>query len=177
MTARWTSILAAVVGMVSLTAAQADPDTYMCTVEHGVGLHFDESSGQWAPQDVTATPSYTLRRLTEDEANGGQYQAVRKYDPHANWAFFKSGDARPLAACSESDRHFSCKPVVWSLTFDSDSGRFEAVSHGAFIAQGHWDKLRREHPDRAQWMSEHGRANNPSHPDDLVMQIGQCQPS
>jgi hypothetical protein len=170
-------ILAAAAVMALLAEAHAEPDEYVCVVEHSVGLHFDERSGAWAPQGFAASLSYTLRRLTEDEANRSQYQVVRKYDPQANWAFFRSGDARPLAVCSESDRHFSCKPVVWSLTFDSDSGRFEAALHGAFIAQGHWDQLRKEHPHRAQWMSDHGRGNDPSRPEDLVMQIGKCKPA
>jgi hypothetical protein len=177
MKASQSSILALALLPILIAGARARPDQYVCVVEHAAGLHFDEKVGGWRPRGLGSDGNYTLRRLTEDDARRGDYQLLLKYQPKANWAFFKLGDARPLAACFEADSHFSCKPIVQSLSFDSDSGRFEAVSHGGFIEQGHWEQLLRENPEQLKWMAEHGRANDPSHPNDLVVEIGECSPS
>jgi hypothetical protein len=84
-------------------------------------------------------------------------------------------DRAPLAPCSERERRFSCKAIVQSLEFDSGSGRFETVSHRAYIAQGYWQRLGSEKPERVDWMIAHGRANDPSHPDDFFLDIGECR--
>jgi hypothetical protein len=43
--------------------------------------------------------------------------------------------------------------------------------------QGYWEQLRRENPERVDWMIAHGKANDPSHPGDLFLEIGNCPPS
>jgi hypothetical protein len=161
-----------------MTNAHAKTDQYVCAVRHAAGLHYDEKSNEWRSQMFESDSTYTLRRLTEDGTTTPTHQLLLRYESRANWGFFKVEDESPLAACVESsDSHFSCKPILRSLTFDKVSGRFELISHGGFIEQGYWDRFRNENPEHHQWLAEHGRANDPAHPNDLVFEIGECSPS
>ena len=162
---------------IAISSSQAATDQYSCSVKHSAGLHFDQAVDTWIAQPSTSGRKYILRHFSEDERNDLGYRLLVRVEPKAHWAFFKLGDQAPLAACFESEGRFSCKAVVQSLEFDSGSGRFETISRGAFIAQGYWQQLRRENPERVDWMIAHGRANDPSHPDDLFLEIGECSPS
>jgi hypothetical protein len=167
------------VGLLSVAtaSAQATGTQYSCDVKHSAGLHFDRAADTWVPQPSTFGRKYILRHFSEDEKNDLGYQLLLRFEPKAHWAFSRLGDQAPLAACFESEGRFSCKAIVQSLEFDSGSGRFETVSRGAFIVQGYWQQLRREDPERIDWMAAHGRANDPSNPDDLFLEIGECSPS
>jgi hypothetical protein len=160
----------------SVANAQLAPHQYVCLVQHVASLHYDEKNAAWSANEAGPGRKYTLRRLTEEEKSEG-HQFPIDNESMANWGFFRLGDARPLAACIEADMHFSCNAIFQSLNFDSDTGRFETASLGGFIEQGRWERLWRENPEQLQWMAAHGRANDPSHPSDLVLEIGECGPS
>ena len=172
------SILAAALLVASMTSAHPKTDQYVCAVRYAAGLHYDDKTNEWRSQVFGTDRKYTLRRLTEQDAVKSAYQLLLRYEPKASWGFFKLGDESPLAACIESsDSHLSCRPIVQSLTFDKDSGRFELITHRGFIDQGYWERFRRDNPEHHQWLAEHGRANDPAHPNDLVFEIGECSPS
>ena len=162
---------------VAIASGRASSTQYSCSEKHSAGLHFDQAADMWVPQPSTFGRTYILRHFSEDERNDLGYQLLVRFEPKAHWAFSRVGDAAPLAACFENESRFSCKTIVQSFEFDSSSGRFETVSRGAFIAQGYWQQLRRENPERVDWMVAHGRANDPSRPDDLFLEIGDCSPS
>jgi hypothetical protein len=158
--------------------AQADPNQYLCTVEHAAGLHYDKQTNVWKPQEF-GSRKYILRRLTDDDRdeNKGKWWALLKDNPKANWAFYSYGKDKPmpLASCVEDSgtvmsEMFYCRPVVNDARFDKDTRRFEIVSHGAYIDQGFWEQRRREDPNAKL-------ANAPSKPDDLFVEIGNCSPS
>jgi hypothetical protein len=162
---------------VAIASSQAATIEYSCSVTHSAGLHFDTTAATWLAQAPTAGEKYILRHFSENETNELGYRLLLRFEPKAHWAFSRSGDPAPLAACFESEGRFSCKAIVQSFEFDSGSGRFETVSRGAYIAQGYWQQLRRENPERVDWMIAHGKANDPSYPGDLFLEIGECSPS
>jgi hypothetical protein len=65
---------------------------------------------------------------------------------------------------------FYCKPNLADAVFDGDTRRFEIVYHGAYVVQGFWEQRRRESPTAKL-------AADPSKPDDLFIEIGNCSPS
>src|ERR1700746_2565764 len=164
------------VGLLSVAVASCRVSTHQfsLSVWQSTGLHFDQAAKTWVPQPSTFGRKYILRHFSEDEKNDLGYQLLVRFEPKAHWMFSRSGDAAPLAACFENEGRFSCKPIAQSFEFDSSSGRFETVSRGAFISQGYWQQLRRDNRERVDWMIAHGRANDPSHPDDLFLEIGEC---
>src|SRR5262245_3236586 len=171
------SVIAVGLLSVAVASGRASTKQYSCSVTHSAGLHFDQAADSWVPQPSTFGRKYILRYFSDDEKNELGYQFLVRFEPKAHWAFSRSGDVAPLAACFENEGRFSCKPIAQSFEFDSSSSRFETVSHSAFISQGYWQQLRRDNRDRVDWMIAHGRANDPSRPDDLFLEIGECSPS
>jgi hypothetical protein len=158
--------------------AQADPNQYLCTVERAAGLHYDKQTNAWKPQEF-GSKQYVLRRLTDDDRDEkkGAYSQLLKGNPKANWAFYWYGVDKPmpLASCIEDNEAimsemFYCRPIVIDAQFDKDTRRFETLSHGAYVNQGFWEQRRRESPTAKL-------ANDPSKPDDLFIEIGNCSPS
>jgi hypothetical protein len=124
--------------------------------------------------------------LTDDDRDQkGKWWALLKNQPTANWAFFHFGESAPmpLLTCVDHSEDFvplstfTCQPVVADGSFDKDSRRFEIVYHGGYIYQGVWEQFRREHPEDYEWLLPQHRATDPSHPDDLFIEIGTCSPS
>lgn len=112
----------------------------------------------------------------------GKWWALLSHHPKANWAFFQfEGDMMPLATCEYDTRNilpsFNCRGGVLDGSFDMDSRRFEIVVSGGYISQGFWEQFRREDPEQYRWGLSQGRASDPSHPDDLFIEIGKCSPS
>jgi hypothetical protein len=172
------SILAISLLSALLSSANAKTDEYLCTVRQAAGLHYDDKTHEWRSQVFGRDTRYLLRRLREHDTAKPSQELLLRYEPKANWGFFKLGNESPLAACVESsDSNLSCRPIVQSLTFDKNSGRFELISDGGFIDQGYWERFRSENPEHHKWLAEHGRANDPAHPKDLVFEIGECSPS
>jgi hypothetical protein len=90
--------------------------------------------------------------------------------PKVNWAFFYFGDDFPRQRCVEGEPfvpQFTCIP---SASFDKESLRFEIINHGSYIDQGFWERERREHPKAPLPV-------DPTHPDDLGIEIGRCSPN
>jgi hypothetical protein len=171
----WTSLFLVAA---SSGSALAVPNQYLCTVEHAAGLHYDKQTGAWRPQEF-GSRKYVLRRLTADDRDEkkGKWWPLLK-DAKANWAFFNYGEADPMpvASCVENEdalvlpEMFSCQPIVGSAKFDSDTRRFEMIYRGGYIDQGFWEQRRRENPTAKL-------LGNPSKPDDLFIEIGNCSPS
>jgi hypothetical protein len=161
--------------VVATTTARADPNQYLCTVEHAAGLRYDKQTGAWHTQEF-GSKKYILRRLTDDdrdEKKSLHWPLVS--NPQANWAFFDFDKNDPpilLASCVEDKvaEMLYCKPNLADAVFDKDTRRFEVVYHGAYVVQGYWEQRRRESPTAKL-------AGNPSKPDDLVIEIGNCSPS
>src|SRR5262245_31147841 len=110
----------------SIASTHASTDQYLCTVQQAARLHYDDKTNEWRSHMFGAGARYTLRRLTEDDTRRPTYQMLLRYQPKASWGFFTTEDESPLAACLESgDSQLSCRPIVRSLTFDKNSGRFE----------------------------------------------------
>jgi hypothetical protein len=112
----------------------------------------------------------------------GKWWALLSHHPKANWAFFQfEGDMMPLATCEYDTRNilpsFNCRGGVLDGSFDMDSRRFEIVVSRGYISQGFWEQFRREDPEQYRWGLSQGRASDPSHPDDLFIEIGKCSPS
>jgi hypothetical protein len=166
------------IGLAVPVAARADPTQYLCTVEHAAGLHYDKQTHAWRPQEF-GSKKYVLRRLTAEDRDEkkGAYPFLLKDNPKANWAFY-SYDAdkpMPLASCIEDNdsvmsEMLYCQPIVLDAQFDKDTRRFEIIYHGAYVSQGFWEQRRREDPTRKL-------AGDPSKPDDLFIEIGNCSPS
>jgi hypothetical protein len=170
-----------VIGLVTVPA-RANPNQYLCTVEHAAGLHYDKQTNAWRPQEF-GPRKYVLRRLTPDDRDEkkGRYSSLLKGNPRANWAFFwydRSASPMPLVSCVE-DRDdaflatmFFCRTIVIDAEFDSDSRRFEIISHGGYVSQGFWEQFRREHPEQYARQLPSGEAQDPTKPDDLFIEIG-----
>jgi hypothetical protein len=166
------SLLAAIaLMMVLVTGALADPNQYLCIVEHSTGLHYDHQTKAWGPQAFAAR-KYILRRLTDDDRKG-ELQSFLQDDPKADWAFFEFGDKRPVSLCVEDKENFSmpnivrCKGNNRDATFDKNLNRFEIIGgRYAYLAQGLREKERREDPE----------ANKKLYKYDLYFEIGNCSP-
>jgi hypothetical protein len=170
--------------LTAASAAHSEPTQYVCTAEHAAGLHFDQQTGVWRAQEF-AGKKYTLRRLTDrdrDKTRGKWWPLLEEY-PKANWAFFEFGgadeDPLPLSACIERNdsSQFNCQDLAFKARFDKDTRRFEVAVSGAYVSQGFWEQFRREKPERFKELMEKKQGNDPSHPDDLSVEIGNCSPS
>ena len=125
-----------------------------------------------------------LRRLNDDDSmlipwNNEELKKLFVNRPKPSWAFFVYGkEDLAYATCVEGGeflgRRFICQPEVSDAGFDKDSRRFEMVYHGGYIQQGFWEQLRREEPDRYKLLCSQKQPNDPSHPDDLFIEIGRC---
>jgi hypothetical protein len=159
------------------TAVRADPNQYLCTVEHAAGLHYDKQTNAWKPQEF-GSKKYVLRRLTADDRNEkSAFSSLLQGNPKANWAFFRYGVEKPmpLASCIEDANSvmaemFYCRPIAIDAQFDKDTRRFEIIYHGGYVDQGFWEQRRRENPTAKL-------ASDPGKPDDLLIEIGNCSPS
>jgi len=155
----------------------AEPSTYVCAVEHAVGLHFDNKTTTWVPTTFKPGHEYVLRRLSENDLKNNKYKSFLNGNPKPNWAFFDG--EMPVATCAENAFTFStpaCGPVIADAKFDKDSRRFELVYHGAYVTQGFWQQLKREDPKQYESLLSSGQGGDAEHPDDLVIKIGKCNP-
>lgn len=166
----WSSLLLAA----SSGNAPAEPNQYLCTVEHAAGLHYDKQTGAWRPQEFGAR-KYVLRRITADDRDEKRGKWWALFNAKYNWAFFNYGEAEPMpvAQCVEDkdatmSELFNCGGIA---KFDSDTRRFEMnQTFGSYITQGFWEQRRRENPKAKLPV-------DPSKPDDLFIEIGNCSPS
>ena len=155
----------------------AEPSTYVCAVEQAVGLHFDNQTTTWVPKTFKPGHEYVLRRLSEDDLKNNKYRSLWKDNPKPNWAFFDG--EMPMATCVENASTFSspvCRHVMADANFDKDSRRFELVYHGAYVNQGYWQQLKREDQKQYESLLSSGSGEDALHPDDLVINIGKCNP-
>lgn len=168
---RWLPILLLAIGPVAL----AEPSNYVCAVEQAAGLHFDTRTNAWVPTTFKPGREYVLRRLSDEDLNG-KYKTFLNGNPKPSWAFFDA--EMPIASCVENALPSStvCKRVLADADFDKDSRRFELVYRGAYVSQGFWQQLKREDPKQYQALLSEGQGENADHPDDLVIQIGKCNP-
>jgi hypothetical protein len=151
-------------------AASTESDQYLCVVEQAAGLHYDNQAHIWRPQ-AFGSRKYILRKLTEDNRDH-QRKWSSMYDnlPKVNWAFFYFGDDFPNQRCVEGEPFPSRLTCIPSASFDKETLRFEIINHGSYIDQGFWEQEHRKYP----------KANlpvDPTHPDDLGIEIGRCSPN
>jgi hypothetical protein len=175
--------------LVLLSASWSDAWTvthrYTCFTEHAADLHFDSVLNTWNPQTFVGH-KYTLRQLTADDRDRikGRWSALLERHPNANWAFFEFGkpDPMPLAACIEDTgdalaADIVCHPIVDEGRFNKDTRRFELSSLGGYVSQGFWEQLRLENPEAYELLLTQGKAQDPTKPSDLFVEIGRCKPS
>jgi hypothetical protein len=177
--------VATIVAIALATAAQAEPNQYLCLAEQAVGLHYDDKTSLWGPIAFKPEWKFILRRLTEDDRAKGEYRSLyqRSAGQRAvNWAVFEHGKSLPLALCSDGSPgfvFFTCEPVAHTFSFDANSLRFEIITHGGFAAQGALEYIlreRREHPEQYKFAGPPPSEHGVSHPDDLLVAIGKCSP-
>jgi hypothetical protein len=186
-------LCATVLAVAIATATAAASNQYLCITESVGGLHYDAGTRSWKPQGFKAGAKYILRRITADdvkkwdsllkkfEIRNGHAEEVQIYSV-GDWAFVSFGEPRLLALCLEATQDrglqlpFVCQPApfvpVWD--FGTDTHRFEMVNRGAFIEQGLQEAIHRD-PDRLK-REPPGRVSDPSRPDDLAIEIGECSP-
>ena len=154
----------------------AEPSTYVCAVEQAVGLHFDNQTTTWVPKTFKPGHEYVLRRLSEDDLKNNKYRNLWKNNPKPDWAFFDG--EMPMATCVDATVNITaCQHVLADASFDKDSRRFELVYHGAYVDQGFWQQLKREDPKQYESLLSSGSEKDAAlHPDDLVINIGKCNP-
>jgi hypothetical protein len=180
------SSLAASVLVLGLTiGAHAEADKYVCSVEQAAGLHYEKQTNSWRPQAFGTGTRYLLRRLNasdRDKQKKGNWWALLDGHQEANWAFFEFGKElpMPLASCVEDVKsvlasQFFCRAIVKEGSFDKDSHRFELITRGGYIDQGFWEKERRDHPNDFKPNPLPDGMHDPSHPDDLFIEIGRCR--
>jgi hypothetical protein len=175
----------------TITTASASSNQYLCITESVGGLHYDAATQSWKPQGFKAGAKYMLRRITGDdvkkwdtllkrlEIRDKQLQEKQMFDA-GDWAFLGFGEnPRLLALCERSypeQLPADCKPSPFSpiSDFETDTRRFEIVYRGAYIEQGRQEQLRRD-PEKLK-REPPGLVSDPSHPDDLVIEIGTCSP-
>ncbi|VVE75866.1 hypothetical protein PCA31118_05080 [Pandoraea captiosa] len=170
----------ALLGVAATQFVFANPSAYVCTVEKSAGLHYDAQTKEWTPRAFARGKRYVLRRLTEESAKDGKYGSLLKLDPNKpNWAFFDG--QMPLSNCTEDTSivQFSelvCRPIIATVNFDKVSRRFEVSHHGAYVAQGYWQQLRLEDPERYKQGLLDNRGGDADRPDDVFVEIGTCTP-
>ncbi|MGY2162067.1 hypothetical protein HX799_09140 [Pseudomonas tolaasii] len=161
--------------LVMAQGVSAEPSTYVCAVEQSVGLHFDSQTTTWVPTTFKPGHEYVLRRLSEDDLKNNKYRIFLNRDPKPNWAFFDG--EMPIATCVENAINVTvCRHVTADASFDKDSRRFEIVYHGGYVDQGYWQQLKREDPKQYESLLSSGDGADALHPDDLVINIGKCNP-
>jgi hypothetical protein len=180
-------LFASIVSIAAMTTGTpAEPSQYLCTTDQTAGLHYDKQTGEWRPQAFGAGAKYVLRRLSETDRRKWYWFTQREFShegtllPEKDWGFFySSGDRPPLAKCGDAGYGvFWCTPIGTSyVEFDMDSRRFTIGYLGAYIDQAGSEQLRREHPEVYDHLRTEGAATDPSHPDDLFVEIGKCSPS
>jgi hypothetical protein len=170
--------------LLSSTLARGDPVAYICFGEHTASLQYDSGTGTWNDQAL-GRHKYIFRRLTEndrDHEKGKWWPLLDKY-PGADWAFFEFGksDAMPLSQCEDTNsvlaQNIVCHRIVDDGAFNKDTRRFELSFHGSYATQGFWQQLRLENPEVYELLLSQGKAEDPSKPDDLFIEIGRCKPS
>jgi hypothetical protein len=165
-------------GMAFTPRAHAEPNQYLCVAERAAGLHYTPQSNAWGPQAFRGETKYILRRLTDDDRKSA-FGFVLRDNPKTNWVFLELGEKQATGLCvgNTSDPILGgmyCRPVLADVFFSNDINRFEIVRHGAYINQGYLERHRVEDPEL--YKSELSDGVNPSHPDDLVIEIGRCSP-
>jgi hypothetical protein len=169
--------------VLAMATASAAPGQYLCITESAAGLRYDAEAQSWKPQAFAADGKYVLRRITDDDQK--KYGILLKYAgsrgapvTEADWAFFTFGEnPRPLATCNESlASEFACQRVVEVPLSDIDISfhRFEMVHRGGYIEQGYQEQIRQD-PDKIKQQPP-ALVSDPSHSDDLVIEVGKCSP-
>jgi hypothetical protein len=157
--------------------AAADPSRYLCVVDDAAGLHYERSIAAWRPQTFKPGHKYIFRHLTPDDRDKGKWQSLLKIRSEAGWALFDFGEKDPLPeATCKKDYTFDCQRVTADFNFDDKTLRFEIARHGSYVDQGYWERLRREESDRYDSLQKSKQAIDPDAPDDLVFEIGKCNP-
>jgi hypothetical protein len=177
----------------TVTTASAASNQYLCITESVGGLHYDAATQSWKPQGFKAGAKYMLRRITGDdvkkwdallkrlEIQDRQLQEKQIFDA-GDWAFLSFGENPGLLAlCKasyiENRLPFACEPSPFSpiSNLTTDARQFELVSgYGAYVEQGRQEQLRRD-PEKLK-REPPGLVSDPSHPDDLSVEIGTCSP-
>jgi len=173
-----------------VTSALAEPNQMLCSVESGVGLHYDAAGGAWQPRRFGGG-KYVLRKINPGDRNKpAKWATIFQFQPKANWAFFEAGEVEPmpLAFCTHDPSEsggpptpFECTPNKWGTAwydaaFDPKTLRFEIVFHGSYINQGFNARLKQSDPDTYLKGRAEGWVADPDKPDDLVLEIGKCSP-
>jgi hypothetical protein len=175
----------------TITTASAASNQYLCITESVGGLRYDAGTRSWRAQTFTPSGKYILRRITGDDAKkwdvllkkfeirDRQLQEKQMFGVD-DWAFLNFGEnPRLLALCERSypeQLPADCKPSPFSpiSDFGTEARRFEIVYRGSYIEQGRQEQLRRD-PEKLK-REPPGLVSDPSHPDDLVIEIGTCSP-
>jgi hypothetical protein len=180
--------------LATVMAAQAAPNQYLCITESVGGLRYSPATKSWRAQAFTPGNKYILRRVTDDEVKGWNslFKKVEVRDLKleerqmygvGDWAFVKFGEnnfgisLRALCHENSGDISWFCEPSPFSpiVSFITDSRRFEFVGgSGAYVGQGRQERLRSD-PEKLK-REPPGLVYDPSHPDDLFVEIGTCSP-
>ena len=166
----------------AITTASAATSQYFCVAESAAGLHYDVTTQSWKPQTFAADGKYVLRPINDDDRK--KYEILLKYagirgdaETDTGWAFFTfEENPRPLATCNKDlASEFTCQRVVEAPFSDIDISfhRFEMVHRGGYIEQGYQEQIRDTDKFKQQ---PSGLKSDPSHADDLVIEVGKCSP-
>jgi hypothetical protein len=167
----------------SATVVRSDPLQYVCFGEHTADLQYDSEKRAWSDQTL-AHHKYVFRQLTkaDHDSQSGKWWAVFDKHPGANWAFFEFGniDPTPLAVCEDTSsdlgQDVACDRIIDDGAFNKVTRRFEISFRGSYVTQGFWEQLRLENPEAYEVLLAQGKAVDPSKPDDLFIEIGECKP-
>jgi hypothetical protein len=165
------------------TAARGDPLQYICFGEHTADLQYDSEKHTWSER-ILAPRKYIFRRLTEADRDHqyGKWSALFDKHSDARWAFFEFGkiDPVPLAVCEDTSsvlgQDVICDRIIDDGAFNKETRRFEISFRGSYVTQGFWEQLRRENPEAYELLLAQGKAEDPSKPNDLFIEIGECKP-
>jgi hypothetical protein len=163
------------------TAADAAPTQYLCIVDQISGLHYNDQSKAWRPQAFIPGRKYVLRRLKGDDWKGKYavlLEQVEKPAPPMTWGMFRFGEDAPLGQCYEFADLLLCKAVVGTsyIWFDIESRRFTIAFLQGYTDQAFSERALRAPPEKYKNLTAHGETYDPSHPDDLAVEIGVCTP-
>ena len=95
-------ILGGLLAATMISTAQADPNQYLCILEHASGLQYDLRANAWTPQVFLANQKYILRRLNDEDWR--VHAPVLSLErPAPKWGVFEFGekDWLPVATCRE----------------------------------------------------------------------------
>jgi hypothetical protein len=159
--------------------AHADPESYLCTPDHSVGLHYDKTSKSWVPQQFASSEKYIVRPLKSDETTTWQRdipepKCIDIKAVHcviATYGVFNLADKSktPSALCVERDfwgdassLDFVCKEIVFTeFAMDWQSKRFEIYYSGGYLGQPFFE-------------ANPTVPNAQLPPDDVFVEIGNC---